>query len=341
MKSPLIPALTALTLTTTWLCAGAAELVPVTADNFPRAESDRYFAAIAAQKGIGNLKHNRELAPIDKQTVVRLNRDTLYSAGVFDLDAGPVGVTLPDAGGRFLSLQVINEDHYVPAVHYSPGTYQLTRESVGTRYVVLGIRVLANPKDPEDMRKAHALQDAIKVEQAAPGELKLPEWDSQSQSKVRQALLDLAAFEPDMNRAFGQRNEVEPIRHLIGTASAWGGNPQKDATYLNVTPKRNDGRSTYLLSVKDVPVDGFWSISVYNDKGYFVANPQAAYTINNVTADKSEDGSIKVQFGGCDDEKVKNCLPIMPGWNYMVRLYRPQPAILDGSWKFPQAQAIN
>jgi len=54
----------------------------------------------------------------------------------------------------------------------------------------------------------------------------------------------------------GTRDEVDPIRHLIGTAAGWGGNPDKDATYLNVTPARNDGVTTYKLGVKDVPVDG-------------------------------------------------------------------------------------
>jgi hypothetical protein len=43
---------------------------------------------------------------------------------------------------------------------------------------------------------------------------------------------------------------------------------------------------------------------------------------------------VTVQFGGCDG-KVPNCLPITPGWNYIVRLYRPKPAVLDGTWKFP------
>jgi hypothetical protein len=44
--------------------------------------------------------------------VIRMNRDTLYSLSVFDLDAGPVTVTLPNSGQRFMSMQVIDEDHY-------------------------------------------------------------------------------------------------------------------------------------------------------------------------------------------------------------------------------------
>ena len=110
-----------------------------------------------------------------------------------------------------------------------------------------------------------------------------------------------------------------------------------DAIYLNIPPTKNDGTTIYKLDVKDVPVDGFWSVSVYNAQGYFVLNNLNAYTLNSITSKKSADGSATIQFGGCDG-KIPNCLPIMPGWNYMVRLYRPRPEILRGSWKFPEAQ---
>ena len=138
---------------------------------------------------------------------------------------------------------------------------------------------------------------------------------------------------------FGPKGEVDPVRQLIGAASAWGGNPEKDALYLNVTPAQNDGKTVYRLDVKDVPVDGFWSISVYNAKGYFEPNALNAYTLNNITAKKGADGSIAIQFGGCDG-KLANCLPITPGWNYLVRLYRPRPEILDGTWTFPEPRAV-
>jgi hypothetical protein len=130
------------------------------------------------------------------------------------------------------------------------------------------------------------------------------------------------------------------VRYLIGAAAAWGGNPEKDAIYLNVTPANNDGTTVYRLDVKDVPVEGFWSISVYNAKGYFQPNQYNAYSLNNITAKKSDDGSVAIQFGGCNG-KVPNCLPITNGWNYTVRLYRPRAEILDGSWKFPEATPVS
>ena len=93
-------------------------------------------------------------------------------------------------------------------------------------------------------------------------------------------------------------------------------------------------------AVKDVPVDGFRSISVYNAQGYYEPNPQNAYTLNNLSARKEADGSVKVQFGGCDG-KALNCLPLMAGWNYMVRLYLPRAEVLNRQWMFPSAQAID
>jgi hypothetical protein len=168
----------------------------------------------------------------------------------------------------------------------------------------------------------------------------VPRWDQASQKTVREALLALASTLPDTKRMFGPKDAVDPVRRLIGAASAWGGNPETDALYLNVTPPRNDGKTVYRLDVKDVPVDGFWSISVYNAKGYYEPNPENAYTLNNLTAKADGGGAVAVQFGGCDGRSV-NCLPITPGWNYMVRLYRPRPEILSGGWMFPEAQPVN
>jgi hypothetical protein len=311
--------------------------VPVTVENFQRAESDLYFRSVALKDGgFGKFRHNRELTPIDKQTVIRMNRDTLYSAGVFDLDAGPVTIATPDAGKRFMSLQVIDEDQYCPAVYYGAGKHTLTREAIGTRYVITAIRTLIDPANPKDAEEVHKLQDAIKVEQNSPGKFEVPNWDQASQKKVRDALLVLGSTLPDSKRMFGPRAEVDPVRHLIGSALAWGGNPEKDAIYLNVTPKQNDGKTAYRLTVKDVPVDAFWSISVYNAEGYFQANQENAYSLNNLSAKRGEDGSIAVHFGG--DAKSPNYLPIVSGWNYIVRLYRPRKDIIDGTWKFPEAQ---
>lgn len=311
----------------------------VSADNFIRAESDLYFGNIVEDAGVGKFTHIRELMPVDKQLVVRSNRDTLYSAGVFDLDAGPVVITLPDPGGRFMSMQVITEDHYVPDVFYGQGAHTLTRDDIGTRYVMVAIRILVDPNDNADIATVHALQDALHVQQAATGKFETPNWDRVSQKAVRDALIQLSATLPDSRGMFGTKNDTDPVRRLIGSASAWGGNPDQDAMYLNVFPDRNDGATIYRLCVDQVPVDGFWSVTVYNKDGYFTPNPQHAYSLNSVTAQRDAHGRFVIQFGGCD-AATTNCLPITAGWNYLVRLYRPRNELLTGEWTFPDAEPM-
>jgi hypothetical protein len=272
--------------------------------------------------------------------VVRSNRDTLYSAGVFDLEAGPVTISLPDPGGRFMSMQVITEDHYVPAVFYGRDEHTLTRDDIGTRYVMVAIRTLVDPNDDADLADVHALQDAIAVRRDHTGSFDIPKWDPVSQKTVRDALLQLSATLPDSRGMFGTKNDTDPVRRLIGSASAWGGNPENDAMYFSVHPAKNDGATVYRLSVDEVPVDGFWSVTVYNKDGYFTPNPQNAYSLNNITAQRGTGGKITIQFGGCKTATA-NCLPITPGWNYLVRLYRPQDKILNGEWTFPEAEPIS
>ncbi|WP_245497748.1 DUF1254 domain-containing protein [Rhizobium ruizarguesonis] len=318
--------------------AVADDTVPVTVENFVRAETDLYFSAVALKEGgFGKFEHHRELSAIDAQTIIRMNRDTLYSAVVVDLDAGPVTITLPDAGKRFMSLQTVDEDMYSPPAIYKHGPHTFTRKEIGTRYMIVGVRTLVDPTDPADLDAAHALQDKLKVEQKSPGTFEIPKWDQAGQNKIRKALIELGTTLTDTSRSFGTKDQVDPIQHLISAATTWGGNPRRDAIYLNFTPPNNDGKIVHKLHVGKVPVDGFWSISLYNADGYFQKNELNAYSLNNITAKNGADGSTDIQFGGCDG-KGTNCLPIMPGWNYTVRLYRPHAEILDGKWTFPEAE---
>ena len=112
-----------------------------------------------------------------------------------------------------------------------------------------------------------------------------------------------------------------------------GGLPEHEAFYLNVDPGLPV--RDYRLEVGEVPVDAFWSISVYNAAGYFDTNADGAVSLNSVTAARNEDGSITVRFGGGNEP---NTIAIMDGWNYAVRLYQPRAEILDGTWTFPTLQ---
>lgn len=312
--------------------------VPVGAHNFVRAETDLYLSKKVGIYGLGKLNHGRELTPVEKQPVVRMNRDTLYSTGVFDLDAGPLTVALPDPGTRFLSMQIISQDHYTIEVAYKAGQYKYTKDKIGTRYMYVIVRVLVDPRRPADVQAAHALQDALQAKQPdGKAVFEIPNWDAASRTKTREALLALGELgHPGV--MFGTQKEVDPVAHLIGTAVAWAGSPPKDAIYDLRYPKDNDGKTAHVLTVKDVPVDAFWSVSVYNAKGYFEKNDLGAYSLNSLTAKPNANGSFTIRFGG--DPKADNHLPIVPGWNYTMRLFRPRKEALDGTWKFPVAQPV-
>ncbi len=309
----------------------------VNVDNFKRVESDLYFGKYVAQSGLGEFVHARQPADVHHQDVIRMNRDTLYSAAIVDLAASPASVVVPDAGDRYLSLHVIDEDHYMPAVIYEPGRHHFTMDAVGTRYVLFLVRTFVDPNDPEDLAEVHALQDRLAVEQSATGEFDVPQWDTEKAARLRGALNAVAEANSgiDSRRMFGPRGAVDPVQHLLGTATGWGGLPRQDATYEGVVPERNDGTTTYELTLRDVPVDGFWSVSVYNKDGYFEPNDLGVYSLNNVTAEHDADGTYTIRFGNCDGTKT-NCIPISPGWSYVVRLYQPRAEILDGTWKLPQ-----
>jgi hypothetical protein len=307
----------------------------VNVENFARAETNRILAAILRDTGgINRWMHNREPTPLDHQPVIRQNRDTLYSASVIDVSKG-VTITMPDGGDRYMSAMLVNQDHYVMAVLHEPGEHELSFEQLGTPYVLLAVRTLVDPVDPADVAAANALQDQLSLRAESAEPFVLPEYDEASFMATRNALLELAKGLHGFEHAFGTADRVDPVRHLIATAAGWGGLPDEEAMYLNVNPGLPVG--AYKLTVHDVPVDAFWSISLYNAAGYFEANDRNANSVNSVTAQPNDDGSVTVYFGGCDDNRP-NCLPIMDGWNYIVRLYRPRPELLSGSWSFPSIE---
>ena len=311
--------------------------VLVTTDNFVRAESDRMLSDLMhAAGGINQWGHNRVPTSLDQQTVVRMNRDTLYSFAVVDL-AGGADLTMPEGGDRYVSLMVVNQDHYINRVFHHAGEHHLTVEDFDTRYVLLAMRVFVDPNDPSDLAAANLIQDGLAVSAASSEPLVLADYDQESFAALRHAAAELGRFMPEFSGAFGTRESVDSLKHFVGTAVGWGGLPEEEAFYLNVDPHLPLGE--YRIVVRDVPVDGFWSISLYNSEGYFEATDTGACSVNQITAQSEADGSIVVHLGACDDDRP-NCLRIMDGWNYTVRLYQPQPAVLDGSWTFPSAEPV-
>jgi hypothetical protein len=308
--------------------------IHVNADNFVRAETHRMFADIqAVAGGIGTFRHNRTPARIDEQTVIRLNRDTLYSFGIVDL-AQPARLRLPDAHGRYLSAMIVNEDHFVNSVFHEAGEHTLTSDQYESRYVLVGVRILVDPNDPADVAAVATVQDRLEIAAGSSEVFVKPDYDVDSLDTTRDALLTLARGLNNFDRMFGTRAGVDPVRHLIGCAAGWGGLPTSEATYIGVDPNVPPG--DYELVFNDVPVDAFWSVSVYNARGFFEPNEKNLYTVNSVTGERSADGSVAVRFvASADGDIPPNAIVTPEGWNYLIRLYRPRAEMLNGRWTPP------
>ncbi|PYG33184.1 DUF1214 domain-containing protein [Pelagimonas varians] len=316
-----------------------AREIPVTVDNFTRAatdiELDKY---VTLAGGINRFYHFREPTPVEDQPTIQMNRDTLYSTAVVDISEGAT-LTLPEVGDRYMSAMIVNQDHYINEVFHGGGTYTLDVDTFDTPYVIVYMRTLVDASNAEDVAAVNALQDQMTIEANSAKPFIAPAWDEESYQGMIRAAIAFAAYLPDSARMFGTREAVSPVRHLIGTAGGWGGLPEAEAFYLPVEPNLPDGE--YKIDVPaDVPVGAFWSVSMYNAERYFVPNAMDAYVVNSVMGTRNEDDTMTVHFGGCDDGRV-NCLPLMEGWNYTVRMYQPSEAILDGSWTFPAIQPVN
>jgi hypothetical protein len=332
LKDKLLSALLALICGTTNLHADQ-----VTVENFDRAETDTYISGLAQKGAFGRILHEREHASADEQLVVRINLDTLYSFGIFDLST-PLTINKPDNGDRFQSLLVLDQDHYVVAIEHDQGDFKFTRETVGTDYAIVLFRTFADPQDSADIAKAHELQDEIGFEQADTGVLELPEWDPKSLSKIRDAVKVLAANVSSKRNFFGRRGEIDRLDHYMGTAAGWGGNPKTAAVYFSSSVTENNGQMPYRLMLNDVPVEAFWSVTVYDESGFLVPNNENKYSLNSVTAKPEDDGSFVVHFGA-GGEYINN-IQVTDGWNYTLRLYQPIGAALDGSWIDPEAEKL-
>jgi len=137
-------------------------------------------------------------------------------------------------------------------------------------------------------------------------------------------------------------------RALI-TAIGLGANRPQDAVYpTSEGPdvlKKYSGANKYVLHFNKgelPPVDGFWSLTMYDANYFFVPNPINRYTVSQRNKLKQNaDGSVDlyVQNESPGKDKEQNWLPAPKDqFILMMRLYWPKekaPSILDGSWKIP------
>lgn len=327
---------TALALITV-ITAQAGETV--TPETYIRAETDFAFAGFQANAGgeVNRFFYITEPTPLDEQSVVRMNRDTLYAGSVVDTDGG-ASVTIPEfPDGRYFSVLVIDNDHYAPVVFYKPGTHEIPGD---TKYVSLIQRIqLMDPSDPKDVALVNELQRQITIQASSNDVFPEPKWDRETMLRLRaryeRAFQEYAQYEPDW---MGPRGEVnEETRHLAA-AGAWGLFPEKDAVYINYAgPPDADKCYTATYQVPDN--NAFWSITVYGSDGFMKSD-------NNIVNDRNvtlnSDGTFTVHYGSealCGQQP--NRVDTTEGWNFLMRVYRPGEQVLDRTYALPEVTIAN
>tara|TARA_B110000967_G_scaffold173518_1_gene185176 strand:- start:188 stop:1315 length:1128 start_codon:yes stop_codon:yes gene_type:complete len=308
-------------------------LIKVTALNYVQARTAIQFDKYLARAGgkLNTFSHGRRVADINSRSSKRLNRDTLYSVAIVDISKG-ASIQIPEAGDRYMSVQVVNQDGFTNKIFHGAGRHYLTVAEFDTPYVWLLVRTLVLENIPGDMQAAQVLQDQMSIDSASERPYTHADYDPLSMSATTALLTELGKGISDNAKAAGTKEQVDPIKQLLLAAYGFGTLPESESLLLTVQPNLPADRA-YTLTVEDVPVDGFWSLAMYNREGYFNKNPYDSYGFGDRTAVKNADGSITLHFGG-DPNRV-NYIPITEGWNYVVRMYRPRAELLDGTWKFP------
>lgn len=142
------------------------------------------------------------------------------------------------------------------------------------------------------------------------------------------------------------------LQRAIVAAIGLGANRLQDAIYPMATVDGKneplDGKNNYVIHFekgKTPPVKGFWSLTMYNDKFFFVKNPLNKYTVSERDHLKQNaDGSIDIyiQNESPGKDKESNWLPAPADkFTLMFRFYWPEESIIDGSWAPPAVQKVD
>jgi hypothetical protein len=144
------------------------------------------------------------------------------------------------------------------------------------------------------------------------------------------------------------------LQRALITAFGLGANRPQDAVYptseTDVDGKPYSGANKYVVHFDKgqmPPVDGFWSLTMYDGQYFFVENPLNRYSISaREDLKKNDDGSVDlyIQHDSPGADKESNWLPAPPDkFILMLRTYWPKetpPSIIDGSWTIPPVKTV-
>jgi hypothetical protein len=223
--------------------------------------------------------------------------------------------------------------------------------------------MVVNPPKADD---APALEQFAKIGVAPGAKFDLSVFDTATQNALKEIPKMVFAYMNEVvakgagkpvngwvifTKGMGNYGTDYNLRALIAFAGM-GANLPQDAVYPSCSFDSEgntlNGANKYVLRFEKgqtPPVDGFWSLTMYNQDGFFIENPINRYAIGNRFPLKvNKDGSIDLYFQNASPGKDKesNWLPAPPGqFNLILRMYWPKETMLNGSWTIPPIKKIS
>ncbi len=343
-------------ITSALLMGGAAQAEPVdtielffapdgkkvTEATYPSAESARQYLQEQSAVGVNNFNHRRVLTPTDKQTVVRMNRDTYYSFGVVDVSQGAT-LTLPEIPeGKYLSGMIITQDHRIYPMFYGAGDHELTTHIGDHVFVVIRLDATF------PVEEANAIQDQLRITANSAKPFTAEPVDEASFREVEAAL---KAKMPGIARRDGTgaltgcftspNDESDKLRsqekYEVCSAIGWGGAQLIDNIYELSPAYPTD--VCHQATFEDPENKAFWSVTVYNAAGFMFSD---FANISSDTATPNDDGTYTVSFG-CGPDAINNIPTANDSGVFTAafRHYRVTDKVVNGYRVLPTLRAVN
>lgn len=309
----------------------------MTAEQYIQTESHAFMSNFINRAGLNNFFHFPSLSTADDTWVVSPNQDSLYSIATVDATNG-FSIEIPDVGDRYLSIHVLNTDHYSPYYVYGGGVHHFDREVLGSDIVAVGIRT-STTATPEDIKfVAQQIQPNIKIITDS-NSVQVPELDLETMAKIRAELMPHYSAQENIFGImdYGYVEGQDDWKRILVAAGAWGLSPDDTAMYIGGAPEDSEGNTCYMATFDHVDVEDFLSITAYNSDKFLMTNERNLISTNR-GMEINEDGSFTAYFGGLDCENADKTNFIHTpddGWNILLRAYTPNVDAFN-SYQMPE-----
>jgi len=306
----------------------------VTPETYPTDETSRQILKSQDLVGVNAFIHKRQLTPTDKQPVVRMNRDTYYSMAVVDVSKG-ASITMPEIPeGKYMSVQPVTEDHRIQSMKYGPGNFDLTTHFGKHLYLIIRLDRTFTEAEVKE------IQDKMVIEANSNEKFATDPVNEQSFTEVENALKakmpgiikrdGVHALEGMFTDPSDESSKMfTDEKYQLGAALGWGGAQMIDNIY-EISGNYATG-SCYQLTFEDPENMAFWSITVYDKKG-FMFNDLANFSSN--TAQVNDDGTYTISFG-CSEDAPNNLEIANPSnfFNIAIRHYQPSEKVFGDDYR--------